>query len=188
MREIKFRAWDSYNQRMTQVVQTNVSMYGYCEQPYVKVVDKDVDITKKLERKIDTLFAYDLMQYTGLKDKNGVEIYEGDIVKVNDYYDNICFEGIVEFDNASFNINQFGAMYHYRWVDYEVEVIGNIHENPELLEVNNVWNICKCFYSNNVYGKSSYTYHLWHNAEQTFSRVSFRLYDMGIIKENNRRG
>ena len=80
-------------------------------------------------------FADSIMQYTGLKDKNGVEIYEGDVVTIH------------HEDSPSFNAKVF---YHKRWGAFEIagtgntfgwhtdlrgcaEVIGNIHENPELI-------------------------------------------------------
>ena len=76
-------------------------------------------------------------QYTGLTDKNGKKIFEGDIVKCKDYLETKSFEfefqGYVDFKNGSFVIVG-GFMTHYRWLDYEVEVIGNIHDNPELLK------------------------------------------------------
>jgi uncharacterized phage protein (TIGR01671 family) len=78
-------------------------------------------------------------QFTGLCDKNGAKIFEGDVVSVHDvllrcderYHE---FIGFVSFDRASFTIDGNDGMTHYRWADYDVEVIGNIHDNPELLE------------------------------------------------------
>ncbi|MFP3768586.1 YopX family protein [Enterococcus faecium] len=89
---------------------------------------------------------YVLMQSTGLKDKNGVEIFEGDVVSVSvrngfDYLDNkVCivknsidYSGLVcatvdeDLEYQIFNTELFE--------EYTYEVIGNIYENPELLEV-----------------------------------------------------
>lgn len=80
-------------------------------------------------------------QYTGLTDKNGKKIFEGDVVCVNDrlkpYSEKLStFIGYVDHKNASFVIVG-DAFTHYRWLDYEVEVIGNIHDNPELLKGDN---------------------------------------------------
>ena len=89
----------------------------------------------------------ELMQYTGLKDKNGKEIYEGDIVKVKLYKgeEEEYFLGKVEYfgsnfivdsDNNSdyyvYDLDGFGIDFKYNLED--CEVIGNIYENPELLE------------------------------------------------------
>ncbi|EHG4863326.1 hypothetical protein J4839_002976 [Listeria monocytogenes] len=92
-----------------------------------------------------------LMQYTGLKDKNGKKIFEGDVVtafsNINKYTDSFagdveptfCFTSIV-YDGACFKttykgepsyvLNQNGSS-----LVKHMEVIGNIHENPDLLEV-----------------------------------------------------
>ncbi len=73
-------------------------------------------------------------QYTGLKDKNGKEIYERDIVKIEDGLTGIEFVGVVAFENGSFIVHD-GNRVGYRWLDYDREILGNICENPELLGV-----------------------------------------------------
>lgn len=82
---------------------------------------------------------YVLMQYTGLKDKNGKEVFEGDVVEAMQEYelgeDKWYGVGKVEYYNASF-------IFRYEIDDSwalltsfdEVKIIGNIYENPELLE------------------------------------------------------
>jgi len=75
-----------------------------------------------------------LGQYTGLKDKNGEKIFDGDILHDED---RTC--GIVEFSKGRFVGNFDGRTYYYElYLDAEKsEVIGNIHDNPELLEASN---------------------------------------------------
>lgn len=71
-------------------------------------------------------------QYINLDDINSVDIYMGDIIKFKDIKENIERIGIVQYANCSFYINT-GYMSCYRWMDYDVEVIGNGIDNPELL-------------------------------------------------------
>jgi hypothetical protein len=73
-------------------------------------------------------------QYIGRKDKKSKKIYKWDIVKFRKILTGITNIGVVKFDNASFYIES-GWLTSYACLVYEPEVIGNIHDNPELLEV-----------------------------------------------------
>jgi len=101
MREIKFRAWDG-----REIFQAMLTV----------APDGIINPT-----------SIDLMQYTGLKDKNGKEIYEGDIIRV---YDGENTE--VYYDDGCFLVLGFRADELYLHED-TCEVVGNIYENPELL-------------------------------------------------------
>ncbi|EIY7146461.1 hypothetical protein MOI64_000307 [Enterococcus faecalis] len=101
-----------------------------------------IDFTLKIIECLNGVLEYEfeyvvLMQSTGLKDKNGVEIFEGDVL----YY--IPFEmhinnSIIVFEKGSFckKMLRNGKLTSVKFIDSEeYEVIGNIHENPELLQV-----------------------------------------------------
>ena len=132
MREIKFRGWDEKNKEMVDNINLLFSNHlNECFEEYEECGLK-------------------IMQYTGLKDKNGQEICEGDILyisqmgvisnsfeahdenrKVLFYEGSFCIENYAKSENLDIE-NHYGiGLYH---TPDELEVIGNIYENPELLE------------------------------------------------------
>lgn len=123
MREIKFRIWDKSNKSWNQYLLLNAA-------GKIVVIDDDVGGQANTA---DNQENYVIQQYTGLKDKNGKEIYEGDIVLstcpkiLNDN-----FTGVIIFDEGSFLTKIDNN--DIRGVFDELEIIGNIFENPELLK------------------------------------------------------
>jgi uncharacterized phage protein (TIGR01671 family) len=132
-REIKFRAWDNQENRF---IDLNGFSIGFNSMPYPGLVYGVTEQGVLREKCSDELT---IEQYTGLKDKNGVEIYEGDRLEGDN-----DVQYIVTFDNGSF-IGQVGGFFRGDKVTWErgyllrdfqlssITVIGNIHQNPELL-------------------------------------------------------
>lgn len=127
-REIKFRAWDKEKKQMISLRDFDTS---YAEGAHLIFGCEAYDHCYPDDVKL--LSEYELMQFTGLKDKNGKEIYEGDIVRCGNYQAEIIFNKNI----ASFRI-QYTALsgnlandviYGHDW-----EVIGNVFENTELLK------------------------------------------------------
>lgn len=112
MRKIKFRAWDDILQEMVTQEESGL-------------------LAGQILRRYSVI-----MQYTGLEDKNGREIYEGDILRQEtDWRDEYWQYGVVMFDNGCFEVTGLPL---FEWLDMEadhveLEVAGNIHETPELL-------------------------------------------------------
>ncbi|HAO6187773.1 TPA: hypothetical protein IQB59_001653 [Listeria monocytogenes] len=125
MRVIEFRAWDKEVKEMD---------YN----PSVIEIWQNKPINEQFRLESEEKLVW--MQYTGLKDKNGKKIFEGDIVRnINGEYSYI---GIVNKDRYTFYIKGVAPKDNYDFADVSdtvtgkssLIVIGNIHENPELLE------------------------------------------------------
>lgn len=125
MNDIKFRAWDKFHN-----VMFNFDIYNvppYVGQTYL--------VGEKFER------IYEIMQYTGLKDKSGTEIYEGDVLyveqigRIDPYIPHkknvaVIYEGR---DTAFVFDEEAGFVIGLYTTPSELEVIGNIYQHPELL-------------------------------------------------------
>ena len=127
-REIKFRAWNADDEQMYSVTSVDF-VDGTCE-----VEGDDLGLSWRDENRNaqETI----LMQFTGLKDKNGKEIYEGDILAKPKFSQSVEVQWMdhdgawwVRFHGADSykNLSAFNE-----WDECVAEVIGNIYENPEL--------------------------------------------------------
>ena len=151
MREIKFRAWDKKEKKMRTV--NSISFHSECD-----CFDYDISHLPK----VFNLWGYDiisqepmllhreenevvLLQYTGLKDKNGKEIYGGDIVEVSTLginYKRDYIKGVVESIDGCYTVTFLSPVYDVTLkvqrkslyvkcftVNQDIKVIGNIYEN-----------------------------------------------------------
>lgn len=146
----KFRAWDKTSKKMLDVEAIN---FNCGEFESIGYGTTSLCGSDKVE----------LMQSTGLFDNNGKEIFEGDILKFNDEWSDYCYEGYVDgsteginyveiekettcFTFGKFKTSDSSLLYYMKDEnlsfeelikdeDFEFEILGNIYENPELLEV-----------------------------------------------------
>ena len=132
MRPIKFRAWDGYKMIMPKdnaYYQHYISMCGNIVQKSSEGMDcfGGGDRWARVE-------PLELMQFTGLQDSEGVDIYEGDVWLRDD------FIALVEFKYSQWTLTKAESsicfQYPYFYSNAKTgSVIGNIHQNPELLEL-----------------------------------------------------
>ena len=134
MREIKFRAWDKNDKRIfidPQMIDFYNKKIGYMQYQTEYMPDTSYSIPVGFEE-----FEYsELMEWTGLYDKNGEDIYEGDIIfeSFGEKYYKVIFE------NGSFKAEFNGDFDEYSFDLIDVvaqgcEIVGNIYENSELIK------------------------------------------------------
>ena len=131
--EIKFKAWDKQRKKIFEV-----SNLGF------NTVERDIMVSVQDHHYQGRGYIdnYELMQYTGLKDVNGIEIFEGDIVKNNFMCPEITKKksniGVIEWTDGNYMLYcKEEDRYTYltcHITNKEFEVLGNIYANPELLE------------------------------------------------------
>jgi len=127
MREIKFRAWDKARKIMGEVI--NIQFMNMVIPQVMFVIINETN-PRPLQVPEEAL----LIQFTGLHDRNGKEIYEGDVVRQEicskkDYTVKWCEQ------EAGFNLYERGSgKFQFGSVGWNSTVIGNIHESPELLK------------------------------------------------------
>ena len=128
----KFRAWDKEQKCWIKIAALNFDEDG--ELWYLAPA---MDGFNPVYYENELGKTWELMQSTGLKDKNGVEIFEGDIVKIiGDVLDDDM--SVIRFTEGGFYLDyknldtEFELLYS---IDLPIEIIGNIYENPEFLEV-----------------------------------------------------
>lgn len=154
MREIKFRAWDKNDKVMREVYGIQFpkrSNHGVRKNTVIEMHCSDYEGQKAIifSDFTDSIERVELMQYTGLKDKNGKEIYEGDVLEIGNNIANISNVGFVEYNDGTFEVTEMDGKVSWNLYDCifypgedsttgkstePAEIIGNIYENPDLVK------------------------------------------------------
>ena len=139
MREIKFRVLidrEMYYQDKYEAYGDNLSSIDICKETITITSFYNYEDVYRFENE-----EVKLMQYTGVKDKNGKEIYEGDIVLIKLDETSTWHKTVVGFKKGAFIANlidkeDYVYIFHHGFTDDDFEIIGNVYENKNLLEEN----------------------------------------------------
>lgn len=137
MREIKFRGYSKSFSMMfdyDMLEMASAGMVDICKRELKKIDPEATELKMGLFLPTEDEDLI-LMQYTGLKDINGKEIYEGDIVerRFMNLIDGAEFVGVVKYYDGAFNVDNNREAYPLFHEIDEIEILGNIYENSELL-------------------------------------------------------
>ena len=110
-----------------------------CGEGSFSIIYAYMDEEKEIPIEKHVVYTDTIGQYTGLTDKNGKKIFEGDIVEGEDFTAEDGGYGIVTFDEGAFEVvgscdNNIVGTFHENYYGKDFEIIGNIHDNPELLK------------------------------------------------------
>ena len=144
MREIKFRVLidrEMYYQDKYEAYGDNLSSIDICKETItINSFYNYEDVYRFEDEEVK------LMQYTGVKDKNDKEIYEGDIVLIKLDETSTWHKTVVGFKKGAFiadliDKEDYVYIFHHGFTGDDFEIIGNVYENKNLLEENK-WNMC----------------------------------------------
>ena len=126
MKEFKMKAWLKKENKMVSIIGIDLNYQ------YIRYTD-DGNLFKD-DYKIAEFKDIELLQFTGVKDKAGQELYEADVIKFNDGIDDIY--GLISYDDedGTYRVSYENITEHLLEREGDFEIVGNIFENPDLHE------------------------------------------------------
>ncbi|WP_336017602.1 YopX family protein [Fusobacterium polymorphum] len=126
MKELKIKAWLKKEKKMVSIIGID---FNY---EYIRYTEDDNLFNS--DYKVAEFKDIELLQFTGLKDNGGQELYEADVIKFNDGVDDIY--GLISYDDedGTYRVSYENITEHLSDREGDFEIVGNIFENPDLHE------------------------------------------------------